>query len=155
VYVWSYCLACATIPGGGLVAGLLHGAPVALAALLPIGVLVVLPIRAGRLGAHVDNDSLTVSNWLTTRSFNRGFIREFRIGGSIMGGRPNAIQLITRDGSSIPISGSISPWYLVYGAEQAQWLASLTSWLRSERSRENPVGLLRGTTSSRHWGMVA
>jgi hypothetical protein len=133
-YLWCYCLACAAIPAGGVIAGLLHGAPVALVGLCPLVALVVLPIRAGRLGAYTDHDSLTVRNWLTTQSFNRRFIRGFRIGGSIMGGRPNAIQVITADGSSLPISGSISPWYLVSKVQQAQWLAGLKSWLSDGRT---------------------
>jgi hypothetical protein len=89
-----------------------------------------LPARASRLAAYTGEDSLTVRNWLTTRSFDRRSVREFRMGGSITGPGRNAILVIAADGSSLPISASISPSYLVTADQQAQWLAGLRSWLR-------------------------
>ena len=144
MYVWLYSLACSAIAVGIVIAGLLHGDSVVLVATCPIVGLVVLPIRAGRLGADAKGDSLTVRNWLSTRSFNRRVIKGFRVGGSFMGGRPNTIQVITADGSTLPISGSISPWYLVSKVQQAQWLTGLRSWLRAGRALDSPITVSEG-----------
>jgi hypothetical protein len=43
-------------------AGLMHGAPVALIAIGPLGGLVLLMVRAGQLAAFTDDGSLTVRN---------------------------------------------------------------------------------------------
>ncbi len=113
--------------------GIGHGATVALIALLPILGLVALSIRATRLSAFTDQDALVVRNWTTTRRFQRDVIRGFRLGGSFLGSRPNALQVLHTNGSSIAISASISPWYLIRKDQQTKWLADLLGWLSGSR----------------------
>jgi hypothetical protein len=148
-YVWLYSGALGAFCVLFLVEGFARGATATAIAFVPLGGLIALGIRAMRLSAIADNDALIVCNWLSTHRYSRSSIREFRMGGSILGVRRNAIQLVTADGASIPISASISPWYLITREQQAQSLLSLQSWLRgtgrthlgtSEEQRPVPQG---------------
>lgn len=134
LYLSIYCLALALFLVVFVAEGLMHGAPVALIALGPLGGLFFLVVRAGRLAAFTDEGSLTVRNWFATHRFNRRSIKAFRLGGSFMASGRNAIQVVTAEGASLPISASIRPWYLISGDQQAQWLAGLEEWRRGRTS---------------------
>jgi hypothetical protein len=131
LYLWIYCLVLALFLAVFVAEGLAHGAPVALIAIAPLVGLVLLADRARRLAAVTDEGSLTVRNWFATHRFNRRSIKAFRLGGSFMGSGRNAIQVITTEGTSLPISASIRRWYLTSADQQAQWLAGLEAWRRS------------------------
>ncbi len=118
--------------------GLAHGALLALIAAGPLIGVVSLFVRGWQLSAFADERGLTVRNWFATRRFNRGVIRAFRLGGSATGWGRNAIQVLTTEGTSLPISASIRPWYSITADQQAQWLETLEAWRRaglSDRSR--------------------
>jgi hypothetical protein len=110
--------------------GLAHGALLALIAICPLIGLVCLVIRGWQLAAFTHEGSLIVRNWFATHRFNRRAISAFRLGGSAVGSGRNAIQVLTAEGGSLPISASISPWYLVTADQQAQWLKGLEKWRR-------------------------
>ncbi len=130
LYLTSYGLALALFLVAFVVAGLMHGAPVALIVVCPLVGLVFLAVRGWQLAAFTDEGSLTVQNWFSTHRFNRSSISAFRLGGSFMGSGRNAIQVLTAEGTSLPISASITPWYLISADQQAQWLAGLQEWRR-------------------------
>jgi hypothetical protein len=130
LYLSVYCLALALFLVVFVAEGLMHGARVALIAIGPLAGLFLLVVRAGRLAAFTDEGSLTVRNWFATHRYDRKSIRAFRLGGSFMASGRNAIQVLTAEGSSLPISATIRPWYLISADQQAKWLAGLEEWRR-------------------------
>jgi len=130
LYFAIYCLALALFLVVFVADGLMHGAPVGLIAIAPLVGLVLLVVRSGQLAAFTDDGSLTVRNWFATHRFDRRSVIGFRLGGSSIGGRRNAIQVLTAEGTSMPISASIRPWYLISADRQVQWLANLEEWRR-------------------------
>ena len=127
-YLSIYCLALALFLVVFAAEGFRHGAPVALIAIGPLVGLVSLVVRGWQFAAFTSEGSLTVRNWFATHRFNRRSIRAFRLGGSFTGGGRNAIQVLTAEGTSLPMSASIRPWYLISADQQVQWLAGLEEW---------------------------
>jgi hypothetical protein len=130
LYLSVYSLALALFLVVFVAVGLAHRALLALIAICPLIGLVCLVIRGWQLAAFTHEGSLIVRNWFATHRFNRRAISAFRLGGSAVGSGRNAIQVLTAEGSSLPISASIRPWYLVTADQQAQWLIGLEEWRR-------------------------
>jgi hypothetical protein len=110
LYVWLYCLTCAVLLDGICAAGFAARRPGRSDRRVSPDRAGCRAVRAVRLAAFTGEDSLTFRNWLTTRRFDRRFIRGFRMRGSFMGPGRNAIQVTSADGSTVPITASISPW---------------------------------------------
>lgn len=140
LYTWLYSGALSAFFVPALVLGFARGVPLVAIVLLPIGFFIALGFRAMRLRAIADGDAFIICNWLSTHRYSRGSIREFRLGGSAFGLGRNAIQLVTLAGSAVPITASISPWYLVKREQQAQSLVSLQNWLRAAEGTIEAVG---------------
>lgn len=134
LYLTIYCLVLTLFLVVFVAAGLMHGAAFALIVICPLIGVVFLVVRGWQLAAFTDEGSLTVRNWFSTHRFNRPSISAFRLGASFLGSGRNAIQVLTAEGASLPISASIRPWYLISADQQAQWLAGLEAWRRGRPS---------------------